>query len=594
MKKPLHKWTLPALWLILTGCLQLVLINLDYSRIQQQVSEEASYLYDNIYDRTRLNELLLQSFTTLVDAQPDDHQALRRFAISLRARNPHIARLQLQERVSVRQQSRFEQGMHARGYTYFSIRLNNNDQPELISSNGERVFFPFTFIEPFNSETRRFLGLDMSTDAQFASSFLDSVYYHRPVATLPFTLDDGRAAYTLYQAIVPRSGSDSLDNLQVASLVITYEGMLPTAAVKDSYTQVVLLDAHGDLLVQRGQLAEGSWLPTLSITLQLNRFGQPLQVQLSRSMVWSDINWILMLGAMLFSLALLKLAQAYLEQKSANQRQREEVLQQLETERNQLEERVTQRTHELNAQLHENQRLAHKVMEVQETERRHLARELHDELGQSLTAIRTDASILKRLHPSDTSAVYQSADSIDTIARHIYAVTYDLMRYLRPTSLDDLGLVDALHECISNLRLHEQGLRLETRFSGPLNELTETYNITLYRLVQESLTNIVRHASASHITLELHQRRQEDGDYLELSIRDNGLGFNQHGENAGGFGLIGMRERVNALGGQFQIESVPGSGTWVDVTIPLPVTVEEATVLTPATLYPAEKAAQLH
>lgn len=593
MKTTLHKWTLPALWLILAGCLQLVLINLDYNRIQQQVSEEASYLYDNIYDRTRLNELLLQSFTTLVDAQPDDHQALRRFATSMRARNPHIARLQLQQRVSITQQRRFEQGMHARGYSYFSIRLSD-DRPELIGSNGERVFFPFTFIEPFNSETRRFLGLDMSTDAQFASSFLDSVYYRRPVATAPFTLDDGRTAYTLYQAVVPHSSNNSLDNLQVASLVITYEGLLPTAPAKDSYTKVALLDAHGELLVQSGHLAEGSWLPTLSVTQKLNRFGQPLQVQLSRSMVWSDINWMLMLGAMLFSLALLKLAQAYHEQKSGSKRQREEVLQQLETERNQLEDRVTQRTRELNAQLRENQRLAHKVMEVQETERRHLARELHDELGQSLTAIRTDASMLKRLHPSETSAVHQSADSIDTIARHIYAVTYDLMRYLRPTSLDDLGLVDAMHECISNLRLHEQGLRLETRFSGPLNEMTETYNITLYRLVQESLTNIVRHASASHITLELHRRQQEDEDYLELSIRDNGLGFSQHGESAGGFGLIGMRERVNALGGQFQIQSAPGTGTWVDVTIPLPVTAEEATVLTPATPYPAEKAVQLH
>lgn len=593
MTKTLHKWTLPTLWLILAGCLQLVLINLDYTRIQQQVSEEASYLYDNIYDRTRLNELLLQSFTTLVDAQPNDHQALRRFATSMRARNPHIARLQLQEQVAVSEQRRFEQGMHARGYTYFSIR-RNNDHPELIGSNGERVFFPFTFIEPFNSETRRFLGLDMSTDAQFASSFLDSVYYRRPVANAPFTLDDGRAAYTLYQAVVPHSGSDTLDNLQIASLVITYEGLLPTSPAQHSYTKIALLDARGELLVQSGQLAENSWLPTLTVTQKLNRFGQPLQVQLSRSMVWSDINWILMLGAMLFSLALLKLAQAYHEQKAASLQQQEEVLLQLTSERNQLEDRVSQRTRELNAQLRENQHLAHKVMEIQETERRHLARELHDELGQSLTAIRTDASMLKRLHPSETSAVHQSADSIDTIARHIYAVTYDLMRYLRPTSLDDLGLVDALHECISNLRLHEQGLRLETRFSGPLNEMTETYNITLYRLVQESLTNIVRHASASHITLELHRRQQEDEDYLELSIRDNGLGFSQHGESAGGFGLIGMRERVNALGGQFQIQSAPGTGTWVDVTIPLPITAEEATVLTPATPYPAEKAVQLH
>lgn len=592
MNTPLTKWMRPTLWLLLTACLQLFLLNLDYSRIQQQVRDEAGYLYDSIYDRTRLNEVLLQSFTTLVDAQPNDHQALRRFATSMRTRNPHIARLQLQERVSITDQSAFELKMRARGYNYFSIRLN--ETPAHVSgSMGERIFFPFTFLEPFNSETRRFLGLDMGTDPHFAQSFLNSVYYRRPVATEPLKLDDGRSAYTLYQAVYTNNNPN--ENLQVASLVITFEGLLPATPAKDSYTQISLLDANGRLLVNSGQLPENSWLPTLSVTHKLNRFGQPLQVQLSRSMVWSDINWVLMAGSLLFSLALLKLTQAYSEQKRESHLQRQIVLKELENERNQLESHVSQRTQELNAQLLENQRLAHRVMEVQENERRHLARELHDELGQSLTAIRTDARLLKRLHPNETSAVHQSADSIDTIARHIYAVTYDLMRYLRPTSLDDLGLVDALHECISNLRLRKRGIQLVTRFSGPLNEMSETYNITLYRLVQEALTNTLRHAAADQITLELHRYQSEAKDYLELSIADNGQGFSQCEENTGGgFGLIGMRERVNALGGQFSIHSSPEHGTRVDVIIPLPVTAEEAAVLTPAIPYPADKAVPLH
>ena len=593
MNTPLTKWTLPTLWLLLTGCLQLFLLNIDYGRIQKQVNDEAGYLYDSIYDRTRLNEVLLQSFTTLVDAQPDDHQALRRFATGMRTRNPHIARLQLQERVSINDQNAFEETMRTRGYDYFSIRFGE-DQTQVSGNQGERIFFPFTFLEPFNSETRRFLGLDMSTNTHFAQSFLDSVYYRRPVATEPFILDDGRSAYTLYQVVYANNHSPD-DSFQVASLVVTFEGLLPATPAKDAYTQISLLDANGRLLVNSGQLPENNWLPTLSVTHKLNRFGQPLQVQLSRSMVWSDINWVLMAGALLFSLALLKLTQAYTEQKRDGQQQRLAVLQELETERNQLESHVNQRTQELNAQLLENQRLAHRVMEVQENERRHLARELHDELGQSLTAIRTDARLLKRLHPNETSAVHQSADSIDTIARHIYAVTYDLMRYLRPTSLDDLGLVDALHECISNLRLRKNGIQLETRFSGPLNEMAETYNITLYRLVQESLTNTLRHAAADHITLELHRYQSEQEDFLELSVTDNGHGFSQSEESkGGGFGLIGMRERVNALGGQFRIQSSPEYGTRVDVVIPIPSKAEEAAVLTQAIPYQADKAVPLH
>lgn len=588
-----YTWSLLLTGLVATVGLLSFLVLLDYDRVQQQVEDEASYLYDSIYDRTRINEVLLQSFSTLTATQADNHQVLRRFATAMRSRYPHVARLQLQQQVTDDNRNTFEHAVRAFGYTHFSLHLPDPvDEANPTPATPE--YFPFTFVEPFNADTWHLLGKDNSQSDAISSAFRNSIYYRRPVATLPFKLDDGRTAYTLYQAILPEHVTAPDPGIQIASLVITFDGLLPASFARDLYTSVTLLDANGAPLIQRGLLPQDSWLPTLSVIHKLNRFGQPLQVRLSRVLVWSDFNWMLMLGVLLISAAVQRLLLAYLEQKSRGQRERARVLSQLEEERTQLETRVIQRTQELNAQLQENQRLAHRVMDIQEQERRHLARELHDELGQSLTAIRTDASLLKQLHPNEASTVHQSAESIDAIARHIYAVTYDLMRYLRPTVLDDLGLVDALHECIANLKLNERGIELQTRFSGPLNEMSETYNITLYRLVQESLTNSIRHASARRIELQLHRIQGESEDYLELSIKDDGQGFSQPGETEGGFGVIGMRERVNALGGRFTITSAPARGTLIEVWVPLNESITAAEALTPATPYPEDGVGLLH
>ncbi|MGB0466995.1 MAG: CHASE domain-containing protein [Pontibacterium sp.] len=588
MRLTRYKWILPLLWLLLTAVVQLFLLQLDYSRIQKHLSDEAGYLYDSVYDRTRLNEVLLQNFSIIVDTHPNDHLTLRRFATTLRARYPHVERLQVQQRVNATEKTQFEQSMRTLGYSYFTLRSKHKN------SSNQDLFFPFTFIEPFNSETRRFLGLDMSQEDRYSESFLTSIYYRQPVATKSFELDNGNTAYTLYQAVYPNGRANRQGDFHVVSLVINYKGLLPASLSPGDGMTMTLLGANHERLVQVGNQPTKGLLPVLTVTHTLNRFGQPLQLQLSRAMVWTDINWVLMIGVLLFSLALLKFIQTYLEQKYENKAQREAALLQLELERNQLESHVSQRTQELNAQLLENQRLAHRVMEVQEQERRHLARELHDELGQSLTAIRTDVRMLKNMQPDETSPVFQSADSIDTIAQHIYGVTYDLMRYLRPTALDDLGLVDALRECIANLRVNDRGIRLNTSFSGALNEMSETYNITLYRLVQESLTNILRHADASQINLHLDRKTDMTGDHLEVSITDNGQGFIT-GETAGrtGFGLIGMRERVNALRGKFSITSTLDQGTRVDIRIPLPASAP-ASAPAPAIHFPEDEVVLQH
>ncbi|WP_051560033.1 ATP-binding protein [Marinobacterium jannaschii] len=596
--QPLHKLTIPALWLLLVSLLMTVLIQFDLSRLEQNLQDEGRYLADSLNDRTRLNEVLLQNFATLAATGPGDHETLRRFANTMRERYPHLVRLQIQQRVSALALGEFEQQMRRRGYDRFFVKIAQPDTDSSgVSIPPRQFYYPMTFVEPYTAGTRHLLGSDLSLDKRFEKPFSSSNLYRQPAASEPFKLTSD-LGYALFQAVYTTDNPAALDADFVISLVVNYDDLLALGPQPSAFTHFSLLNRHGESMLEAGiSLREHSLLPVLSVTHHLNHFGQPLQMRLLHPVRFQDLNWPLMLGALLISLAGLKLFTAYRVQKQEASQQRQDAIEELENERQQLEKRVTQRTRELNEQLEENRNLAHRILQIQEKERRHLARELHDELGQSLTAIRTDAQMLKQLYKNENSPVHQSADSIDTIARHIYAVTYDLMRSLRPTAMDDLGLVDAMRECIANLRLEDKGIALNSRFSGALNEMSEEYNITLYRLVQEALTNIQRHSQASQLKLELH--RKEVGtadDHLVLLIEDDGCGFDDslmHNSSTrgSGFGLIGMRERVIALGGCFSLHSRIGYGTRIEIRIPLG---QATAAAAEATASPAATAAPLH
>ncbi len=208
--------------------------------------------------------------------------------------------------------------------------------------------------------------------------------------------------------------------------------------------------------------------------------------------------------------------------------------------------------------------LSRRLITLQEEERRGIARELHDELGQYFSAIKVDAiSIGRALGPaSDADAPRRSAQAIVKAADHMHAIARGMLQRLRPAGLDELGLAACLQDLAETW---EQRHGVECAFlpSGELGELPEAVAITAYRIVQECLSNVARHAGATRATVRLAR----GAGALVLSVEDDGRGLRA---GAGmGLGLPGMRERAAALGGSLVVDASPTGGVRVGASLPL-------------------------
>lgn len=221
---------------------------------------------------------------------------------------------------------------------------------------------------------------------------------------------------------------------------------------------------------------------------------------------------------------------------------------------------------EAEKKLEENRELTRLIQRHIEDERRSLSRELHDELGQYVTAIKTFAVGIANKTSAEMPEVAASAQTIVAAANHIYDGMHNIIRKLRPGSLDNLGLSETLRDVVADWQSQNPKVRFSLELTGQLDELGETMNINLYRIVQESVTNALRHAQATAIEIKL--RGSENGD-VQLTIKDNGVGISMCNVDQGRhFGLLGMRERTQALMGSFSIDSMPEQGTIISVTIP--------------------------
>src|SRR2546421_4240192 len=199
------------------------------------------------------------------------------------------------------------------------------------------------------------------------------------------------------------------------------------------------------------------------------------------------------------------------------------------------------------------------VLRAQEEERRRFARDLHDEVNQSLTAI------LLRLEALHLSAPPGTEDALAELKRLVNQAMDELLRLarqLRPTALDDHGLTSAIMSQVRRFA-SQTGIRADIKTSGTPRELESDQEIAVYRFAQEALSNVAQHAGASHVQVGL----SSNGDGLELSVRDDGRGFDADSPHDG-VGLIGLAERARMMGARFEIESTPGHGTALTLQVP--------------------------
>ena len=210
--------------------------------------------------------------------------------------------------------------------------------------------------------------------------------------------------------------------------------------------------------------------------------------------------------------------------------------------------------------------LSARLVEVQENERRAISRELHDEVGQALSGVLVEmANLSNKIRAGDLDAVGTKANEVKKLIEDAVGVVRNMALLLRPSMLDDLGLVPAL-EWQAREVSKRTGVRVRIAAEGVSEDLPEEHKTCIYRIVQEALHNCVQHASARVVKVTVRQ----EADRILLEIQDDGKGFNAREER--GMGLLGMQERVSYLGGSFLVESEPGRGAVVSIALPVPQT----------------------
>jgi signal transduction histidine kinase len=220
-------------------------------------------------------------------------------------------------------------------------------------------------------------------------------------------------------------------------------------------------------------------------------------------------------------------------------------------------------------------RLSRQILSAQEEERKEISRELHDVIAQTLTGINVRLAALKKEAAVNTKGLDRNIARTQRLVEKSVDIVHRFARELRPAVLDDLGLIPALHAYMKHF-IARTGVRTHLTASAEVEQFDTAKRTVLYRVAQESLTNVARHAKASRVDLSI--RKLHSG--IRMEIKDDGRSFQvEHtlsGEGSKRLGLLGMRERVEMVGGTFCVESAPGHGTTVQVEIPFAHVLKEA------------------
>ena len=555
--------------------------------------QDANTAIYHIQEQILTNDVALAGFSSLfATLDPNDLQETRDFTQYMRAAYPHIYMFEAMFRVDVSQKLQHEEDMRALGYPDYKITpygtekkpINQPDQ----ALTGVRAHYPIVFIDPFFASLEGLMGFDMMSVSNMRETLLASIASGTPVASKPFNLREGGRGYALikvqtlpdtkaimeqhynqdYQpplmfsrAVKSYSGDvATLLIIQVDTIVASVADIIPSANVKLIYTPE-------DELVAEFNTPKTTVLPTinmenLSLQADLDDLGQPFKVMLTQPAgLYTQHIELMTLLVLLMCIAYGFYYRSLLS-KYRLQLQRDAGLLELSQQHTKLEVMVAKRTAELQRQSDENTNLAQQLIRVQEDQIHHIARELHDEFGQTLTAIKINAHILEQAQTTELVGTY--AQDITSQADALYATMRDMIQRLRPEALDEFGLKAAVEQCMIAFHLDEQNIDLALTIDDSVNDLEEIYSIASYRIVQELVNNAVKHAQLSWLKVHLTITDQ----HMYITVEDNGVGFDPIQKKLG-FGLSGVDERARSLGGVVDINTAIGKGVRVCVSIPL-------------------------
>lgn len=367
------------------------------------------------------------------------------------------------------------------------------------------------------------------------------VPYNSATSKINPTLDRLRAAYV---NDAPELGRFAELSRVISRKLGEMEVTLKIRAIggdNENWMQVVRTDLGRDYMTATRELALGM-IDASSSRMKVT------QLHIDGSLTISRIG--VTLAALLFLLAFV----LYLRQTEKLDAAGETQRRLLAVERDGLERQVRERTARLTV-------LANHLQKVQEMEREHLARELHDELGALLTAAKLDVARIRSKFVGDNEPLMQRLIHLSDTLNSVIALKRKIVEDLRPSSLSNLGLVAALEILVREFGEH-MGLSVTTALDEVA--LSDDAELTAYRIVQESLTNISKYAHAKEVTVTM----QAYDHYIELDVKDDGVGFDLDTRLNASHGFAGMRHRVEALNGTLDVASSAGNGTSIHVVLP--------------------------
>ena len=563
-------------WLCILALSVFLFTKVSLTDQEVEFNSRSSIAVSRIQEQLVINDAALSGFASLLQiSSPEEVPQVQGYTQRIRDAHSQIYMFEALIGIHPKDQFGFAQRMQMEGlsdyrvYRYVS-RNSTTGKPSKPFNllNDTPIMFPVFFIDPYIDEVKGLLGFDMMSAKLMREPLIRALITGETVASRPYGLREGGKGYILYKPIekvLTKSGEDAVGAL-VATVLVRTDPMLEAAHAAIPSASVSLI--YGDkrkLAAEERTPNKGSapvWeINKLTREYKLEKFGQPFTILMTQQvgLYPSQLNQLIILVLLLLLSFIIYIRTSLAKHRS--EVQRDQALVRIAQQHDDLESMVAKRTAELQRSSDENQRLAKQIIRIQEDQYHHLARELHDEFGQTLTAIKISAHIIAQNDEPDV--VQRCAEDIFEHSDELYENIRHLIQRLRPEALDMFGLKMAIAQCAGEFKFSDQDIDVELDIDESIDSLDETYTLATYRIIQELLNNAAKYAQATTIKVQIH----EEPAGMCICVIDDGVGFDKDGLEKG-YGLNGIAERVKTLGGSMDIQTAPGAGVNTCVKIP--------------------------